>query len=103
MTFELMVKMLEALGLPFSYFQFKDSPGSDCYVAYFETEKVQHYADNRTYKWDPRFAIELYSKEKDPSLEERLIDILGKYNVPWSGGESTWIEPEQMYQTVFYC
>lgn len=103
MSFELMNLILKELGIPFAYFQFKEPPTGDKYIAYFESEKVRFLADDKVYHHEPAFAVELYTKIKDLETEDKLIALFEKYSIVWSGGESTWIESEKMFQTVFYC
>lgn len=105
MTYELMDEILTEMGLPYTYYQFSGDnlPAGDKYIAYFESEKVRFLADDKVFHYTPTFAIELYTKYKEPNTEKQLIDLLDQYEVVWSGGESTWIESEQMFQTVFYC
>ena len=103
MKYETITQILKESKIPFAYYQFKDPPKSEKYIAYFETEKVQFYADNTVYDWAPSFAVELYTKTKDLEAEKILIDLFCKYEVPWSGGASNWIDTEKMLQTVFYC
>lgn len=103
MTYELINEILTQLGIPYTYYQFKDSPTGDKYIAYFDMEKQRFLADNKVYHHEEAFAVELYTKTKDIETEEALIELFDQYEVAWSGGVSTWIDSEQMYQTVFYC
>lgn len=103
MTYERIVQILTELGIPFTYYQFKDPPTGDKYIAYFETGKDRFLADDKVYSWAPTFAVELYTKKKDLAVEDQLIALFEQHEVVWSGGESTYIESEEMYQTVFYC
>ena len=103
MSYELINTILTALGIPYTYYQFKEPPTGDKYIAYFETEKRRLLADDKVYHHEPSFAVELYTKIKDVETEEALIALFDQYDVVWSGGDSTWIESEQVYQTVYYC
>lgn len=102
MSYELINTILTELGIPYTYYQFKEPQTEDKYIAYIETEKVRFLADNKVYHHEPTFAVELYTKIKDPETEEALITLFDKYDVVWTGGASTWINSEQVYQTVFY-
>jgi hypothetical protein len=103
MTYETIETILTELDLPYAYYQFKSKPRSIPYVAYFEDEKLRFMADDKVYHFEPHFAVELYTTKKDPELENRLIALFDQHEVPWSGGESAYIESEHMFQTVFYC
>jgi len=102
MTYELITSILDELGLPYAYYQFKKPPEGNKYIAYFESDKIRLMADNVVYYFEPHFAIELYTKDKDIATENRLIELLKVNEVPWSGGESNYIDSEKVYQTVFY-
>lgn len=103
MTYEEINSILKEFGLPYAYNEFNGPVTYSQYVAYFEDDKNLFYADNIVYDQTPHFAIELYTKTKDRKLEQKLIDIFQSHEVAWSGGVSTYIDNEQIYQTVFYC
>jgi hypothetical protein len=88
---------------PYAYYEFKEPVTADRYVAFFESEKIPHYADNKTYTYDHGFAIELYTKVKEPETEEKLINLLAEYEIPWSGGETVKIDNDNVFMTTFYC
>ncbi len=103
MTFDRVIQILTALGIPYAYYQFKEKPTGPAYIAYFETGKSRVLADDKVYVHTPQFAIELYTKKKDLTLEDQLIALFEQHEIVWSGGESVYIDSEKMYQTVFYC
>lgn len=94
--------VLDEFGLPYAYYQFKEAPVGDAYIAYFETGKNRMLADDKVYLHESSFAVELYTKTKDPTLEESLISAFEDAELVWSGGETTYIDSEKMYQTIFY-
>lgn len=102
MTYELITTILTEMGLPYVYHRFTSQPTGDKYIAYFETGKERFLADDKVYVYEPTFAIELYTKTKDVQTEQQLISLFDQYEVVWEGGESVWINSEQVYQTVFY-
>lgn len=89
-------------GAPYAYYGFKEPVTADRHVVYFEIDKIPHYADNKTYTYDHGFAIELYTKLKEPKTEEALIGLLGEYEIPWSGGQTVKIDDENIFMTTFY-
>lgn len=103
MTFESMTKMLEEIGLPYAYNAFDGPIDADQYIAYYETGKEPSYADNIVYSCASNFAVELYTVHKDPNLEKKVMDMFAKYETAWSGGDTTYIENEKVFMTVFYC
>lgn len=110
MTYEIMKSVLDeyksVLDVPYCYYQFKDKSeiaGKSRYVAYFEVEKNRFLADDRVYTYEPHFAVELYTKTKDLTAEQKLIELFDQYEVVWGGGETVYIDDEKMFMTVFYC
>lgn len=106
MTYDLIQSILDSTELPYTYLAFDDPSeieGEDKYIAYFEAEKIRFLADDQVYHFEPQFAVELYTRHKDPDTEQKLIDLFGENGVVWSGGVSTYIDSEKMYQTVYYC
>lgn len=102
MTYELIKSILDELGLEYAYYEFKKKPTGDKYIVYFESEKVRFLADDKVYNYEPQFALELYTKTKDIATETALINLFDENEVVWSGGESSYIDSEQIWQTVFY-
>lgn len=106
-TYKVMHDLLEELksetGTPYAYYEFKEPVNDDNFIAYFESDKIPHYADNKVYTYDHGFAVELYTKIKNPTLEQKLIDLLEKYELPWSGGETVKVDAENIFMTAFYC
>lgn len=105
MTYELINKILTDSKIKFTYYQFKNHEeikGLNRYIAYFESEKLRVVADDKVWHHEPNFAVELYTKTKDLEAENILIQLFAENEVTWSGGESVYIDEEDMYQTVFY-
>ena len=105
MTYTIMTAILDALKIPYAYYQFEDKSeieGADKYIAYFEDEKLRFMADDKVYHFEPHFAVELYTKTKDIATENALIALFDSNDVAWSGGETVYLDDEKMYLTVFY-
>lgn len=110
MSYEKIVAILETLKtshkIPYAYYQFSDPgeiKGQKRYIAYFESSKIRFLADDKVYRYEPKFAVELYTKTKDLEAEQALIALFDSNEVVWSGGETVFIDEEKMFQTVFYC
>ncbi len=103
MSYETIQKILEEMGLPYAYYEFNGPIEAERYIAYYEDTKETFLADDRVYKWEPHFAIELYTKYKEPETEEKLVELFDKYEVPWAGGETSRIDTEKVFVTIFYC
>ena len=104
MTYEKMTSILDELKIKYAYFQFE--PGElddeDKYIAYFEVGKQKFLADDKVYHYEPHFAVELYTRVKDIETEEAFISLLAENDIPWDGGETVFIDSEQMFLTTFY-
>lgn len=103
MTYELIKSILDELGIQYAYYEFNGPIKVSRYIAYYEDTKNRFLADDKVYAWDHHFIIELYTKHKDPDTEQKLIDLFEKHDVAWSGGETTYINSEKVFMTVFYC
>lgn len=94
--------ILKELGIEYAYYQFnEDMSGKERFIAYLETSREPFNADDKTYAFERRFAIELYTKVIEPETEQKLIDLLDKHDIAWSCDSSTWLEDEKVYITVF--
>ncbi len=102
MSYELIKKILDELGILYTYYEFHEPVTAKRYIAYFENAKDTFLADNKVYHFEPRFTIELYTKVVEPETEQKLIDLFEKYEVVWSADSPTYIDSEKVYQTVFY-
>lgn len=105
MTYEIMTAILDDLKIPYAYHQFEDKSeieGADKYIAYFEFDKNRFIADDIVYHYEPHFAVELYTRKKDLSAEQALIQLFDEYEAAWSGGDTVYLDDEKMYLTVFY-
>lgn len=102
MTYELVKKILDELGIKYTYYEFKEPVTAKRYIAYFENAKDRILADDKVYYYEHRFTIELYTKVVEPETEQKLIDLLEKYEVVWSADAPTYIDSEKVYMTAFY-
>ena len=103
MTYELIISILDELGITYTYYEFQGPITETTYIAYYESGKERFLADDQVYEWHPAFTIELYTKTKEPATEQKLIDLFETNEVVWAGGETSYIDTEKMYMTVFYC
>lgn len=104
MTPEQIEQMLEEMGVPYRFHHFTQkemreislpiivwtSPGTDNF-----------FADGQTYHKIKQLDIELYTDQKDWSLEETLEGILDKHGIAWEQTASQWIESEKMWESLY--
>lgn len=100
--YDKITSILDELGIEYAYYQFnEDMSGKERFIAYLETSRETFNADDKTYAYERRFAIELYTKCIEPDTEQKLIDLLESNEIAWSCDSSTWLEDEKVYMTVF--
>lgn len=101
MTFTDVADMIEEIGLPFSYYQFNDGTGvAPPFICFFYGGSNDLYADDSNYQKIETVYIELYSDQKDFTLEESVETVLKSHGLTWTR-EETWIDSERMYEVVF--
>ena len=107
MTYTQIASMVQAIGLPFAYDHFAEGESPEPPFVLFLLPGTNNFmADGDVYEQVTEVSIELYTDRKDPSLEERVEDVLRTYEIPWDKTE-VWIEDEKMYEVrygleVFY-
>lgn len=96
-------EMIESFGLPCTYLQWEegDAPALP-YVAFYYPASRGEYADDTNYIQISQLNIELYTKSKNVELENKIIQILEQYCIPFESSE-TYLEDEKMYEVLFEC
>lgn len=100
MNLENLKTILSELNIPLAYSHFNkvvDPP--------FLTYRIDHtenfFAENKTYKKIPVTYIELYTKNKNIKLEEKLEEILNNNDIAWEIEAEDYIESEKVYQIIY--
>jgi hypothetical protein len=70
------------------------------YICYYYPDSDDFFADNENYVAIRRLNIELYTDNKDFTLEDTVEGILKANHLGFSKTE-TYIEAEHMYQTLY--
>ena len=93
--------MLETIGVPVAYYQFKESTGQQPpFVCFFYGNSNDVIADNSNYVKVERLFVELYTDEKNPELEEELEAVLDQHGIFYNKTE-VWIESEKLYEVLY--
>ena len=92
-------QILEQSKLPVAYSHFKTSQELP-YIIYFVTDNEDLLADNRNYYDFINIAVELYSDDKDPSLEMKLQKLFAENEIVYRKSE-TVIQDENMYEVIY--
>ena len=99
MTHAELESILRETGLPWTYHHWDDPPAPP-YGVYLDMDDDPFYADNRTYFYSTAARLELYSLERNPSLDQLVRDALDAAEIPYDV-DYTYIEPEGLYETIF--
>ena len=93
--------MLETIGVPVAYYQFKEGTGQQPpFVCFFYGNNNDVIADNSNYLRVDRLYVELYTDEKDFALEKTVETTLNNYGIVFDKSEDN-IDAERMHVTVY--
>ena len=91
--------MINSMGLPFAYRAF-DSPQAPPFICYLYTGNTPEPADNKNYVKIETLVIELYTDNKDFSLESQIETILDANEMIYERDEE-WLSDERMQLTTY--
>lgn len=101
MTYKEVATMVASIGLPYAYYQFpngtEQSPPFICFL--FETSN-DFIADNSNFQRIRPLSIELYTDNKDFTLEETVEDVLNQNGLVYER-EEAYLDTERMYMVTF--
>ena len=101
MTYADVSNMINAIGLPFAYYQFPEGTAQACpFICFFFDSSNDLAADNTNYQRIRPLSIELYTDNKDFELEETVEAALNNAGLVFSR-EETWLDTERMYMVTF--
>ena len=98
MTTSEIAQMIASIGLPYAYdhFEESESPGGPPFICFTYPESENFFADGRVYQKIKQLQIELYTDEKDFSLEEAIENMLDEADLGYDSYE-TYLDSEKMY------
>lgn len=101
MTTQEVANMVAEIGLPYAYYEFPDDVERELpFIAFLFTDNNDFIADNINYTDTRTLVIELYTREKDFSLEQTVRSILNGHEMPFSQ-ESEYLNDERCWITTF--
>lgn len=101
MTEEQIKEMLDAIGIEHRYHHFETAEAvNPPFICWIIPGTTNFSADGVAYVSAKKLKLELYSDEKDSSLEARVENQLNINKIFWSKVE-TYIESESMYETIY--
>lgn len=102
MTYKQIATMIEAVGIPCAYYQFEEGTGiQPPFITFYYSGDNDVKADNINFAKVRPLVIELYTEEKDFTLEETVESVLTANDLAFSRTE-TYIDSEKMFMVTYY-
>ena len=93
--------MLASLKIPFEYYQFPDGTAQKTpFICFYYPSSDDFIADDKNYATIRRLIIELYTDTKDFTTEAQIETLLKNNNLVYVY-ESTYLDDERMYMTIY--
>lgn len=101
MTYKQVAEMVGAIGVPYAYYQFPNNTGiAPPFVCFYFDSSNDFAADNVNYQRIRPLSIELYTDNKDFTLEQTVENVLNQNGLVYSR-EETYLDSERMYMVMF--
>lgn len=101
MTYKQVAEMVSSIGVPYAYYQFPNNTGiAPPFVCFYFNSSNDFAADNTNYQRIRPLSIELYTDNKDFTLEQTVENVLNQNGLVYSR-EETFLDSERMYMVTF--
>ena len=102
MTYKEVAQMVAGIGLPYAYDHFTEGPEAPDppFICFYFAGSDDLAADDENYQRIRPLTLELYTDNKDFSLEETVEAALNGAGLVYSR-EETYIDSERMYMVTF--
>ena len=101
MTHKQVADMLKTVGIPTAYYQFTDNTAQEPpFICFFYPDNDDIYADDSNYQKIERLVIELYTDNKDFTLESAVESVLKENGLTFTRAEQ-YLDSERMYEVIF--
>lgn len=101
MTYQEVATMVASIGVPYAYYQFPEGTAqSTPFVCFYFDGSRDLMADDTNYQKIRPLTIELYTDNKDFSLEETVEGVLSSNGLTFARSES-WIDSERMNMVAY--
>ena len=101
MTYREVSNMIASIGLPNAYYEFPNgTEQAPPFICFYFPESDDMYADNQNYAGIRRLYVELYTDEKDFSLETTVENVLTANGLSFQKSDD-YIKSERMWQTLY--
>lgn len=102
MTYKEISQMIAEVGVPYAYYQFPEETGQEPpFICFYYPNNNDFVADGENYVNVVQLVIELYTDNKDFSLEATLEAVLDEHDLVFTR-EETYIDSERMYLQTYY-
>lgn len=101
MTYKQIASMIAEVGIPSAYYQFpEDTVKGPPFICFFYPQDANFDADNLPYAPATAVTIELYTNEKNFTLEATLEGVLLSYGLNFAKAE-TYLDSEHMHMEIY--
>lgn len=101
MTYRQVAEMVASIGVPYAYYQFPNNSGiAPPFVCVYFDSSNDFAADNTNYQRIRPLSLELYTDNKDFTLEQTVENVLNQNGLVYSR-EETYLDSERMYMVTF--
>ena len=101
MTYPQVATMVASIGVPYAYYQFPEGTAqSTPFVCFYFDGSNDLFADDTNYQKIRPLTIELYTDNKDFTLEATVESILSSNGLTYARNES-WIDSERMNMVAY--
>lgn len=101
MTYRQVAEMVSSIGVPYAYYRFPNNTGiAPPFVCFYFDSSNDFAADNTNYQRIRPLSIELYTDNKDFTLEQTVENVLNQNGLVYSR-EETYLDSEKMYMVTF--
>lgn len=99
MKLEAFETLLESTKLPVAYYAFPENEAPSLpFICYLVPFTNNFYADNKVYKVINHIQVELYTKIKNPEIEERVEQALSSFC--WEK-EEIYLDDEKCFEIIY--
>ena len=89
MTYKQVAEMVSSIGVPYAYYQFPNNTGiAPPFVCFYFNSSNDFAADNTNYQRIRQLSLELYTDNKDFTLEQTVENILNQNGLVYSREET---------------
>lgn len=100
MTYKEVADVIAQIGVPWAYYQFKETLQGPPFVCFFYTSNNDFLADDKNYQKIEHLAVELYTEEKDFSLESMAELVFEENGFVYTKDEE-YLDSERMHMTIY--